>query len=95
MTDYEKKIIDIQIRTQKRWTWFQNMTSRFRDVNSPTRRIIYELESIGVRRGKDEQRVLEYGFGHGNLIFWFRPPTQICGIELSELAIIASHKFCP
>jgi 2-polyprenyl-3-methyl-5-hydroxy-6-metoxy-1,4-benzoquinol methylase len=78
--------IDVQTATQNRWTIYQNLTARFRDVAAPTRKILREVIDCKVSRYAN-QRILDHGFGHGNLIFWFRPPTQIFGIELSKLAI--------
>lgn len=80
------EVVDTQLETQDRWTVFQNLTARFRHTAVPTRKIVHELLARGVRRSR-EQRVFEFGFGHGNLLFWFKPPTQIYGVELSPLAL--------
>jgi SAM-dependent methyltransferase len=81
-----KLSIDVQTATQNRWTIYQNLTARFRDVAAPTRKILREVIDCKVSRCAN-QRILDHGFGHGNLLFWFRPPTQVFGIELSKLAI--------
>lgn len=85
------EVVDTQLKTQDRWTVFQNLTARFRHTAVPTRKIVHELLAHGVRRNK-KQQVFEFGFGHGNLLFWFKPPTQIYGVELSPLALKSAIK---
>jgi len=58
---------------------------------SPRRRIVSTLSKLISRRQRD-YRVLEFGFGHGHLLFWFKPPTRIYGIELSGQAITAAEQ---
>lgn len=78
------EVVNTQLKTQDRWTVFQNLTARFRHTAVPTRKIVHALLAYGVRRSR-EQRVFEFGFGHGNLLFRFKPSTQIYGVELSPL----------
>ena len=63
------------------------MTSRFRyPHSSPYRRLVREIVGHNVPRC-GATSVLDFGFGHGLALFWFKPPTRIYGIELSSLAI--------
>jgi SAM-dependent methyltransferase len=85
--NHEAKVIEVQANTQNIWTRLHNITARFRYPHgSPLRKMVFELKNMGVHKAA-YQRVLELGFGHGSLLFWFRPPTGIYGVELSPLAI--------
>ena len=83
MKTNESQVVSIQLDTQDLWSRTFNLSTRIRYPHvGPQRRMVYELISNGVHR-KDSKRILDFGFGHGNLFFWFKPPTSIYGIDLS------------
>ena len=84
------QVIKVQQDTQDRWSGWFRFTARFRYPHiSPLRKIVSTLTEFHISRRSD-WRVLEFGFGHGHLLFWFRPPTRIFEIELSEQTISAA-----
>jgi SAM-dependent methyltransferase len=85
-------VVKVQQDTQDSWTGWYRLTSWFRYPHiSPLRRITDILSQQGVPR-RSNMRVLEFGFGHGHALFWFKPPTRLYGVELSEQAIRAAAK---
>ncbi len=89
----ERQVVKVQQDTQDRWSGWYNFTARFRyPYISPLRKIISVLVEHNVARRSD-WRVLEFGFGHGHLIFWFKPPTRVYGIELSKQAVETAMKW--
>lgn len=89
----EQQVVKVQQDTQDNWSHWYNFTAYFRYPHiSPLRRIKKELREHGIPKRRSASRVLEFGFGHGHLLFWFRPPTAIYGIELSQKAISAAQQ---
>jgi ubiquinone/menaquinone biosynthesis C-methylase UbiE len=91
-SDHEALVVKVQAETWNRWTKVLNLTARFRYPHgSPLRKMVAELRSMKVRRAAG-QRVLDIGFGHGSLLFWFKPPSGVYGIDLSPLAIATAKE---
>ena len=91
MLSNQVDVVNIQLETQDRWTKFQNLTARFRHTAISFRKMIFELKKYGIKK-RSNKSVFEFGFGHGNLLFWFKPPTKIYGVELSPLALKNANK---
>lgn len=49
------------------------------------------LSENGVKRAA-RQKVFDYGFGHGKVLLWFAPPTEIHGVELSQSALAEARR---
>ena len=88
----QEQVVRVQEDTQDKWSRWYNFTARFRYPHaSPLRRITSLFRELGVSP-KGGARILEFGFGHGHLLFWFKPPTAIYGVELSPKAINAADQ---
>lgn len=88
----EHLVVAVQQETQDYWSTWYRFSSWFRYPHiSPLKRVVQTLKEYRIPR-RSEQRVLEFGFGHGHALFWFKPPTRIFGIELSEQAVVAARK---
>jgi SAM-dependent methyltransferase len=52
--------------------------------------LVHEFREERLDRRKEV--VIDFGFGNGNALFWFRPPSKIFGLEISEEAVKAARR---
>jgi ubiquinone/menaquinone biosynthesis C-methylase UbiE len=80
-----------QLQNFNFWRPLRNVISRIKYTEaSPLRLLLHEFKHSGVvRRG---EKVLDFGFGNGNAIFWFKPPSEIFGVEISPEAISSASQ---
>ena len=87
----EGDVLAKQVHMFGSWDPFRNILSRFKySEASALRLLIHEFRKEELNRSGEV--VLDFGFGNGNALFWFRPASRIFGLEISEAAIKAARR---
>ncbi|MFX0195830.1 MAG: methyltransferase domain-containing protein [Candidatus Hodarchaeota archaeon] len=87
----ESEVLDKQIASFDVWLPFRNLFSYLKYTESSHLRLLFhEFNSTGLNR--KGERVLDFGFGNGHALFWFKPGSEIYGAEISDKAIQTAKK---
>ena len=85
------EVLAKQIHAFANWNPLRSFMSRLKYYEaSPLRLIRQEFQNERLNRGGEV--ILDFGFGNGNALFWFRPPSKLFGLEISEGAIKAARR---
>lgn len=89
---WENEVVQEQIAAWDHWTRLKNQAAKVLYPQATAKRVMLAaLRRYGIPR-RSQQRVLEVGFGFGDVVFWFRPPTVLRGVEISPSALASATR---
>ncbi len=86
----EQDVIRVQLKYFNKWTKLYNTLALIRYPTASALRVLRQALRAHYAFNTPQQKVFEFGFGHGHALFSFPPPAAIYGVELSDLALTAA-----